>query len=335
MIAVAAALALGSGAACASATTTTTTITPPLSSPESLAESPAAGPPGHTELAGGRYLTVGGLDMTIDAFVPDGPGPWPVVVVFHGKSGAFKDAASNTAIARGAAESGMLAFTPTWIAGDPFPLVAADLVDLRYAASCAVAFSQQWAVELGGDPANTVVYGFSAGAGPALAATVAPLAAVPGCETEMAPEPVVGAVLGDGEYFYQSPPFDTAFGDDLAAMQTEVARLTDRNRWPTDLDAEIYIWAAEDGTAPRPLDDPAAPNWLDDRDPDGSILADLVRLGRVEDGVVDYVDAAHFIEGRLRMADLETELRIFPGGHTVDDKVGALVEAIASVGLGG
>ena len=273
--------------------------------------------------------------MTIDAFVPEVPGPWPVVVVFHGNSSEFKDAASNTVIARAAAESGMLAFTPTWIAGDPFPLDVDDIVDLRHAASCAVSFSQQWAGELGGDTADTVVYGFSAGAGPALAATVAPLAAVPSCETDLAPRPVVGAVLGDGEYFYQSRPFDTAFADDLAGMQAEVAFLTDRSRWPTGLGAEIYIWAAEDGTAPRAFDEPGAPDWFDDRDPDGSIRADLMRLDRVDDGVVDYTDAAYFIELRLSEADLATQLQIFPGGHSVDDKVGPLIEAIRSVGSGG
>ena len=279
-----------------------------------------------------RYLTVDGLEMDIDAFIPDVAGPWPVVVAFHGRSSEFKDAASNTEIARAAADAGTLVFTPTWIAGDPFPLDTGDIVDLRQAASCAVAFSQQWAADLGGDPTNTVVYGFSAGAAPALAATVAPIAAVPECETETAPQPVVGAVLGDGEYFYQSAAFDTAFDDDLLAMQTEVALLTDRSRWPADLDADIYIWAAEPGTAPRPIDDADTTNWLADRDPDQSILADLVQLGRVEDGVIDYLDAAHFIELRLRDADLETELQIFPGGHTVDDKVEPLVQAIGSVG---
>ena len=223
-------------------------------------------------------------------------------------------------------------FTPTWIAGDPFPLDVGDIVDLRHAASCAVAFSQEWAAELGGDAADTVVYGFSAGAGPALAAMVAPTGDVPGCETAQAPLPVSGAVLGDGEYFFQSQPFDDAFGEDLPAMQDEVARLVDRDRWPTDLDARAVVWAAESGTAPRPLDDPTAPGWLAERDPDGSIRRDLDALGRLDDDIVDYADAAHFIDLRLREAGVRTQLEIFPGGHTVDDKVARLVVAIGSVG---
>ncbi len=287
---------------------------------------------GHDKVAVDRYLTIDALDLPVDAYVPNRPGPWPVVVAFHGLSAAFKDAASNTAIAERAADEGSLVFSPTWIAGDPYPLDAGDIVDLRHAASCAVAFAQQWAAELGGDPTDTVVYGFSAGAGPALAALVAPTGGVPGCETESAPLPVTGAVLGDGEYFFQSQPFDSAFEADISVMQSEVASLTDRGRWPVDLDARVYVWAAESGTAPRPLDDPAAPNWIHDRDPSGSIVGDLTRVGGLADGVIDYVDAARFIDLRLADAGVRTELVVFPGGHTVDDKVDPLVAAIRSVG---
>ncbi len=304
----------GVGTACTSTTTSPT------------------GASGHSEITRDRYLTIDGLDMAIDAFVPDSPGPWPVVVAFHGRSSEFKDADSTTSVAEAAAANGALVFTPTWIAGDPFPLDVGDIVDLRHAASCAVSFSQQWATELGGDAADTVVYGFSAGAGPALAALVAPVGNVSGCDTAQVPLPVSGAVLGDGEYFFQSQPFDDAFDDDAAAMQDEVARLVDRNRWPADLDAEVYVWAAQSGTAPRPLADPTAPDWLADRDPDGDIRRDLDVLGRLDDGIVDYVDAAHFIDSRLRRAGVDTEFEVLPGVHTVDDKVAQLVVAIGSVG---
>jgi acetyl esterase/lipase len=313
----AASIGVGAGAC-------TSTSTPPL-----------ADPSGFSVIDDRRYLTIDGLEMTVDAFVPEADGPWPVVVAFHGRSSAFKDAGSNTVIAERAAADGMLVFTPTWIAGDPFPLGVGDIVDLRRAASCAVAFAQLWATELGGEADNTVVYGFSAGAAPALAATVAPVGSVPGCETDAAPLPVTGAVLGDGEYFYHSQAFDTAFAEDLSAMQSEVAQLIDRDRWPDGLDARVVVWAAEPGTAPRPVDDPTAPDWFGARDPTGSLLRDLLRLDRLDDGIVDYVDAALLIESRLREAGLDTDVQIFPGGHAVDDKVEPLVEAIRSVGATG
>ncbi len=322
------AAAMGVGPACTSAT----------EAPDTSAESAPASPvisTGYAKVSVDRYLVIDGQDMPIDAYVPDRPAPWPVVVGFHGHSSAFKDAESNTVIAERAAAEGMLVFAPTWIAGDPFPLGVGDIVDLRQAASCAVAFAQQWAVELGGDPTDTVAYGFSAGAGPALASLVAPTGAVSGCEIDTAPVPVVGAVLGDGEYFFQSRPFDTAFAEDLPAMQEEVARLTERDRWPSELDARVYVWAAESGTAPRALNDPADPDWIDDRDPSGSIVSDLGRLGRLDDGIVDYVDGAHFIELRLGGAGIDVDLEIFPGGHSVNDKVDPLVAALRVVGATG
>ena len=325
------------GAACTSASTsastsTSTTVTPQASTVSTTA--PPSIPTGSTKLTVDRYLTIDGLDMPIDAYVPTGPGPWLVVVTFHGRSSAFKDAESNTLIAEQATAEGMLVFAPTWIAGDPFPLDAEDIVDLRHAASCAVSFAQQWAIELGGDPTATVTHGFSAGAGPALSALVAPSADVPECAVATAPLSVAGAVLGDGEYFFQSQPFDTAFADDLAAMQAEVAGLSNPDQWPSGLDASVFVWAAEDGTAPKAIDDPNAPNWLDDRDPDGSIAIDLERLGRLADGVVDYVDAAGFIDLRLGEAGLDSEFEVFRGGHTVADKIEPLVAALRAVGAG-
>ena len=312
----------GVGAACTTTRTSPTTTPPPT---------PTA-TPGYSEISRDRYLVVDGLDMAVDAYVPNSPGPWPVVVAFHGRSNEFKDAGSNTMIAEAAAATGSLVFTPTWIAGDPFPLDVGDIVALRHAASCAVAFSQEWADELGGDAADTVVYGFSAGAGPALAAMVAPVGNVPGCETAQAPLPVSGAVLGDGEYFFQSQPFDDAFSQDPPAMQEEVARLVDHDRWPADLEHAGLRVGGRVGNRASPLDDPAAPGWLAERDPDGAIRRDLDALGRLDDGIVDYVDAAHLIDLRLREAGVGTELEILPGGHIVDDKVARLVVAIASVG---
>jgi hypothetical protein len=87
--------------------------------------------------------------------------------------------------------------------------------------------------------------------------------------------------------------------------------------------------------APRPLDDPAAPDWIDDRDPGGSIRSDLDWLGLLDDAVVDYVDNARFIELRLRESGFDTQLEVFPGGHSVDDKVEQLVAALRSVGAAG
>ncbi len=276
------------------------------------------------------YLTQDGSELRMDVYTPAGEGPWPVVVAFHGLSSAAKDAESNTAVASAAAAQGMVVFAPSWIAGDPFPLTIEDIDMSRSAANCAVAFAQELTVENGGDPSLTVVYGFSAGTEPAILASLAPQEeTIAGCESDASPIPVRGAVLGDGEYFFHSENFDGAFRDDLDAMQTEVRVRTDPASWPTDLDTTFSIWAAEEGTGPRSIDDPwDESGWLAARDPDGSIRSDLERLGQLDDGIIDYVDSARLLALRLATAGIDVTLEEYPGGH---DTIGKLPELVASL----
>jgi acetyl esterase/lipase len=195
-------------------------------------------------------------------------------------------------------------------------------------AKCAVAFAQQSAAEYGGDSANTVVYGFSAGAGVGLAASVNSSGdVIPGCAVDAPPEPVSGAVLGDGDYWLHSQNFDDAFESDPVAMQAELATLIDPANWPADLDAEFFLWVAEDGTSPRSIDDPSDPSgWFAQRDPDGSIQRDLERLDQLQDEFVTFVDAGQLLELRLSEAGIDVTLDQYPGGHTPLNKVPELVD---------
>jgi hypothetical protein len=141
------------------------------------------------------------------------------------------------------------------------------------------------------------------------------------------PDPVVGVVLGDGEYFFHSENFDGAFRADLAPMQAEVASWTDPTSWPANLNAEFYLWVAADGTAPRAFDDPSDPSgWLAPRDPTGSIRRDLDRLGALDDGIVSNIDSANLLRLRLAEAGIDATFEEYPGGHTTLDKAAELVD---------
>jgi acetyl esterase/lipase len=289
-----------------------------------------------TEASDIVYMTVDGSPYFLDVYTPVGDGPWPVVVAFHGLSSAGKDAGSNTVVAEAAAGQGMLVVAPTWLQGDPFPLSLDDIARPREIAACAVAVAQDEAAARGGDPRSTVVYGFSAGTEPAILAALAPLPdPIPGCETDGPPAPVRGAVLGDGEYFLHSAPFDAAFGDDPDGMRTQVALRTDPTSWAAESDATFALWAASSGTGARAFDDPwSASGWLAARDPTGSIRADLDRLGTLDDGDIDYVDTARFLEFRLSAAGFDVSLEVFPGGHETSDKVPELVALLQAVASG-
>jgi acetyl esterase/lipase len=271
------------------------------------------------------YMTIDGRDVHLDIFAPTSGGPWPVVVAFHGL-GTRSDLTTST-IAAEAAAQGMLVFTPTWIDEHAFPITADVLDLLRQEASCAVAFAQQQAAELGGDPSRTAVYGFSAGYGPAMWAVLAPaLGPIPGCATDGSPTQPNGVVAGDGEYFLYTETFDGAFDVDPIAMEAQAAAFVDPAVWPSDLEARFFLWSAGNGTNPRTVGDATdETGWLAQRDPTGSIRADLERLGQLEDGVITFVDAGRLMADRLASAGLEVTLDEYPGGHTTLDKVPELI----------
>jgi predicted esterase len=218
-------------------------------------------------------------------------------------------------------------FVPSWFPVEPLPFTPDKLQISRDVANCALAFAQQHAADHGGDPTRLVADGFSAGILPALLVTLEPAAEpIPGCGTDAVPTPVRGVVLGDGDSFLYTRNFDDAFDADPTTMQRQLSAWLDASEWPPDLDAEFFVWTAGDGTNPRRIGDPAdETGWLAERDPDGSIRADLERLGQLEDGIVSYVDAGQLLELRLSEGGLTVTLDEYPGGHTTRDKVQEIV----------
>lgn len=318
-------LAIGLLAAgCASSSSEPVALNATESPAPTVAEAPA-----FTETSDVVYMTLSGVELLVDVYTPAGAGPWPVVVAFHGLDSRGKDEVGTAAVAEDAAAQGMVVFAPSWIVWDPgpFPFTIEIFEGWKTAANCAVAFAQQRAADYGGDPANTTIYGFSAGAGAALLAAVEPSGdPIPGCATDVGPAPVTGVVLGDGDYFLHTENFDEAFQADLKGMQAEVAALTNPSQWPSDLKARFVLWVAAEGTNPRTISDPSdASGWLAERDPDGSIRADLDRLNQLDDGVMSFIDAGQLLELRLAEAGIEVTLDQYSGGHTTFNKLAELV----------
>lgn len=281
------------------------------------------------------YTTQGGVDRVLDVYTPTSEGPWPVVVAFHGVDGDLEDGRDTTSIAEALATQGMLVYAPGWLAPSDFPFTVAVMEAWEARVHCAVAFAQDHADSNGGDPSTTVVYGFSAGAGAGLIAAVGDaVAPFDGCEVQSADVAPVGAVLFDGEWFLHGPNFDRMFADELEGAQAQVAGLVDPATWRDDLAARFELSVAERSVGERAFADPATSQFLGSRDPDGSIRADLERLGQLEDGTISYVDAGQLVDLRLSEAGFDSNLTIFPGGHVVADKVPELVEMVVSLTRG-
>ena len=250
------------------------------------------------------------------------------MVAFHELDSDGKSARDMTPVLEAAAAEGMVIFAPSWLIWDPppFPFSWEGFTGWQQTASCADAFAQQNAADYGGDAARTVAYGFSAGAGVGMLATLEPSTdPVAGCQTDAVPMPITGAVLGDGEYFLHSDNYDEAFKAEPRKMAAEVAGLTEPKNWPADLSTRFFLWVADDGTSPRRIGDPPNKGWFDQGDPDGSIRADLKGLGRIEDGRVTFNDAGELMKLRLSEAGLDVMLDYYPGGHTTANKIPELV----------
>jgi len=275
------------------------------------------------------YLEMNGHEYLVDVYVPDGDGPWPVVVALHGAT-VYKSDAHLTVVAKAAAEAGMLVFAPNWVAAWPQSLSALDAEFIRTeipAGRCALAYAQEQAIFYGGDPDHTVVYGMSGGATTGARLVLGPTSDLTqGCVAETLPMSPVGAVLGDAEYFYHNGLWDGAFSSDTEEMQAIVAETVDPASWTTDLPTRIRIWAAETGSFARSSDDPWDEDaWFAQRDPDGTIREDLDELGELDDGVISYIDEGRLLATRLQEAGVDTTFDILPGGHTTADKIRELV----------
>jgi hypothetical protein len=311
-------------------TTTTTTTTAPATTTtvDETTTTTSASDDGVTVTKDIVYFEMDDHEYLVDVYVPDGDGPWPVVVALHGAT-VYKGDAYVTVVAKAAAEAGMLVFVPNWVAEWP-SLSAMDAEFVRSEGPvlpCALAFAQQEAVGYGGDSDRTVVYGFSGGATSGAGFVLGPNADLtPGCLAQTPPVAPVGVVLGDAEYFLHATWWDGAFDADPEEMQAIAAETVDPALWKTDLPTRIRLFAAEDGTTPRSFDDPwDEAGWFAQRDPDGTIREDLNELGELDDGVITYIDEGLLLATRLQQAGIDTTFDILPGGHRVDDKVPEIV----------
>lgn len=308
-------------------TTTTTTVAPATTVEVTTTTLPSSDG-GVTVIKDIVYHEMDGHEYLIDVYAPNGEGPWPVVVALHGGT-VYKGDSTNTLVAEAAAEAGMVVFAPNWVDRWPAGLIIGDeeMTSWDTALRCAVAFAQQEAARYGGDPNRTIIYGVSAGASSGSGLALHPATEpTPGCSAQTVPVAPVGAVLGDADYFLHYGFFDAGFDADAEGMLSRGAGVIDPASWPADMSTRFRLWVAADGSFPRTFDDPwDEDGWFAQRDPDGTIRADLDELGALDDGVIDYIDQGLLLATRLQQAGIDAIVDTFPGGHTSSDKVPALV----------
>ena len=102
------------------------------------------------------------IEDKLDIYTPIESGDWPVVVVFHGGSSGGKDAEMGI-LSNNLAVRGAVVFTPNIHSKRAEADEPAGMREFLEKDDCAVRFAYSHAAEYGGDPANLIAFGNSAG----------------------------------------------------------------------------------------------------------------------------------------------------------------------------
>ena len=264
-------------------------------------------------------------EWVMDVFYPDGEGPWPLVIIYHGLT-----TVPSVSEARTIAERGAVAVAPTWIKVLPPEMTRGEYIDgmLFDRAACAVGVAQKLAVEYGANPEQTTISGFSAGVHPAgwvgLGVVRNEL-----CETPLTYQPV-GLVLGDDQLLFYEDAWDELVADPDGSQGADtVDRFANPERWDVPEDLSVYLWTS-DYRHGRDIENPPDPgSWILSRDTTGTLLDDLASLGAFDDEFVDFMDNGLLMEMRMKVAGIEVVHEAVGGGHyygpTVFDAIESLI----------
>jgi acetyl esterase/lipase len=252
----------------------------------------------------------------LDVYAPSEPGPWPVVVMFHGAPSTASERVSLADHARRIADLGFVVFNADWGrayggAADP-PLYDGILAGQAQGA-CAVEFARARAYEYGGDPATIILFGHSGGANNAAQVVFARPAPSVGCLADTQLGDIDALVTWEGDWLLS---ITHPVLMDRDAMLAVDPRLMDAlTPWPylaRHTDQKVMMLVSEDPSASlvsefpgviveRPVDDPwAADSWLDARDPSGDLRRQLEADGAFADGILEFTEVQELLYTTLQ-----------------------------------
>lgn len=202
----------------------------------------------------------------LDVYAPTAPGPWPVVVMFHGGPGVLtKDFLGGWA--EDVAAEGYVVFVPAWGVGS----LAAQkvprsewLAAIGRQASCSVAYARSHAAEYGGDPSTLVLFGHSAGANTASVLAFNRPTPSEGCPGGLELGPISSIVTFEGDWLLMDSMWDQVIPDDPATFSeiTPWNGLVDH----TDLPVVMLVSEGSGGVTDPPPGDPPV-DLATERDP--------------------------------------------------------------------
>ncbi len=250
----------------------------------------------------------------LDVIAPAEPGPWPVVVMFHGGPPLNKNVLRQ--YGERVAQLGFVAFVATWGAGGVFPPSYDELLAARSQAACAVAFARAHAAEYGGDPERMILFGHSGGAN--MAALVAFAQPEPSVDCLGGPEvgPVDALVTWEGDWVAMGPdvPWDSQITGDPRILEG----YTPWTFIPEHPDLKVVMLVSEDPGVQHLLRDAAAvESFIAVRDPSGDLRGYLEANDAFADGAFDLAETQDVFFSALQQQGNPVSLDVMPSStHT-------------------
>lgn len=279
LAAVLAAGCAGSGPTETSATAIAAPAASPTAEPTAAATlpppAPTATPAAVTAATDLRYESSGplGKPADLDVYAPTAPGPWPVVVMFHGDPAMGSKGYVGPWALTVAAE-GFVVFVPTWgktsYEADQKLARHDQLIAYDGQVACAVEFARAHAAEYGGDPSTLLLFGHSAGANVAAQVAFARRKPTAGCPGGTMLGPVSGLVTFEGDWLLADPSWDAIVPADPAVL----AAITPWDFLAKHRDLRVAMLMSENpgaGMEPQTADPQATDSWIATRDPTGTL----------------------------------------------------------------
>ena len=253
-----------------------------------------------TKTAGLEYMDQpkGWHKPVMDVFAADGAGPWPVVVLFHGDPSAVANWHMES-LARHLAERGAVVFNTNWGSREPYGTHERE--QLSGQGPCAYWYAHENAETYGGDPTDISLAGFSAGANMAAATVMYGGGEDLGCAARPVPIEPSKVVYFEGDTLL-SPVWDQA-------LRADPTLYTDLTPWRYINDyAGPPIHFLIDRQTAAAYTAPSTDDYLNLRDPNSELRADLAAMGALDDGVLDIGEGTTLFHRRLLDAGTPTTL---------------------------
>jgi len=248
----------------------------------------------------------------LDIYWPVAPGPWPVVVMFHG-GGVTKSYLGTHA--KKVAQLGYVVFVPNHGFGGGAAydaLLASEQEEASTAqAACAVAFAAQEAPKYGGDPAWVTVFGHSAGANEAAMVAFKTPEPSAGCLAD-ARKDADALIIWEGDWLMAGTP---SFWDPIQAADPAMFdAITPWAHIASRPELQVIILESENNGLGRDARDALGPDgWLTVRDPSGVFTAAFQAMGAFDDGNLSLHEWQTVLADRLQEAGNLVSYDIMPG----------------------